>query len=1002
MKKLSIVAAFILTTSLLSAMQPPVSAPLPRHCKGVDMYFYSSQDAAYTALQAGDIDLMDWPISYDQFLSAVANPTIQLAPCAENRIFEFDFNNNHTIASYPGIPSPMYYVEFREAVAFLINKTHIVSDMISDFGQRVDTWIPRPSQEGWVNLDFSYPYYPWEYDESQTVLLFDGGGFIQGTTPNPYYDPTNPYSAEYIRVYPVPNPPRYHDFHKKCMPDLGQHSTGWCWVASLANSLYWLSKHGKPNGYTIPVVSPENEKIDKDSQDKTNPDWYDSNCNGTGYMEMFRKIAEAAGKKYCQGVNNTEFEACLTEVLNNTELEWKKKISPTLDDYKDQLFKCEDVLLVLDLPTTRHMVSGVSYNNTKTPPTIDISDPWTNICNNKLNHPEEYEEYEVLNSTQLTIMYDGRPTVVEKMYYISPKPKPPHPKEGQDLDPIIICVRSDHQAMLDAGRYLADKLRMMGIPVNLIEETKEVLYPIVMQQRDYHIYTGSWSLDQYAATNGYSMYHSDFCFPDGSNYVTGVNEFGTPNYPDLDEALEGLRSADDMTDAQFWAEVAQEIAVGRCISVWLYSPVSYYAYSKFLVGIVNMDGYGPVNKYTYLNAYKVDDPGTPEDESQRPIRIGLPNAPRNLNPIYSPMNPLGPDVMYAGWKVMDETVYTHLTNKQPYALSIDVPWVAQDWETAEWYDPQDGETKTKVTYWIRKDVWWHAPETGDLVRQFTAHDVEFSIWYIYAFDDGWQWHSVMDVHHTNIIDDFCIEVYFDVQSMWTVHWIEQIPLLPKYEYLELLCGQRLVELVIDYPVFPSEKMIFTEDQVIQVIEVWKMPEGIRLVEGVDFEIFATGPPDYCHNEIHWLRPLEPGEMIQILYWTPALDPHGYYLANLHWSLTWYTLGAYYPIDIVPGIGGWALFNCNPTHFLGAPPLGEIDWVWYWVGTTRPRSGYYQVNLYDAVMLLKAYCSRGDGIPPPNWFPGADLDASDLCHIGLYDAVTVLSKYGRKFGTPLDP
>lgn len=1000
MKKLSVIVTLILATLLLASMQSPATAPLPRHCKGLDTYFYASPEQAYAALQSGEIDLMDWPLTYEQYLDAVYNLDIQLASCAENRIFEFDFNNNHTIASYPGIPSPMYYVGFREAVAFLINKTWISDALLHGFCDRVDTWVPRPSQEGWVNRDFSYPDYPYEYDESEAVMLLDGGGFTQGTTPNPYYDPTDPYSAKYLRVYPVSNPPRYHVFHKKCMPDLGQHSTGWCWVAALANSLYWLSKHGKPNGYTIPVVAPENEKIDPDSQDKTKTDWYDSNCNGTGYMKILRKIAEAAGKKYCQGITNSEYEAMLDKILNNTGLEWKKITSPSLDDYKNQLFKCEDVMLVLKLPGSLHDVTGVSYDNTKNPPTIDISNPWTNICNNKLNHPKEYEEYEVLNSTQLTIMYRGGVVAtVEKMYYISPKPKPPHPKEGLDLDPIIICVRSDQAQRLAAGRYLAHQLRMMGIPVSLIEEPKEVLYPKVMVNRDYHIYTGSWSLDQYAVTNGYSMYHSDFWFPGGSNYVTGMNEYNQPNYPDLDDALEELYSADNMTEAEFWSDITQEIAIEHCISVWLYSPVSYYAYRKNLVGIVNMDGYGPVNKYTYLNAYKVDNPETPEDESQEPIKIGLPNAPINLNPLYSAVNPFTPDVNYAGWKVMDETVYTHLTNKQPYALDIDAPWVTQDWEVTEWYDPQDGETKTKVTYWIRKDVWWHAPVTGEEVRKFTAHDVEFSIWYIYAFDDGWQWHSVMDVHHTTVLDDFTIEVYFDVQSMWTVHWIEQIPLFPKYEYLDLLCKECMCEFLVTEPRFPSDKDILPCDTILQMISATKFPEGIPLVEGVDYEVFGTGAPYYCHNEIHWLRPLLPGEWIVFQYWCPDLDPHGYYLAGLDWSLTWYTLGTHYPIEIEPGVGGWALFNCNPTHFLGAPPLGEIDWVWYWVGTTKPRNGYYQINLYDAVLLLKAYCSRGDGVPSPNWFPGADLDPDDLCHVGLYDAVIVLYVYGTKFGIP---
>jgi hypothetical protein len=37
--------------------------------------------------------------------------------------------------------------------------------------------------------------------------------------------------------------------------------------------------------------------------------------------------------------------------------------------------------------------------------------------------------------------------------------------------------------------------------------------------------------------------------------------------------------------------------------------------------------------------------------------------------------------------------------------------------------------------------------------------------------------------------------------------------------------------------------------------------------------------------------------------------------------------------------------------------------------------------------------------PSNWFPGADIDSYDLCHVGLYDAVQLLGKYGTKFGTP---
>jgi len=103
---------------------------------------------------------------------------------------------------------------------------------------------------------------------------------------------------------------------------------------------------------------------------------------------------------------------------------------------------------------------------------------------------------------------------------------------------------------------------------------------------------------------------------------------------------------------------------------------------------------------------------------------------------------------------------------------------------------------------------------------------------------------------------------------------------------------------------------------------------------------------------------------------------------------------------VEGVGGYLSLEPNSYFFLNTPPFGEIDWAWYWTGTTKPRSGYYEVDLYDAVRLLVAYCSRGDGVPSANWFPGADIDPYDLCHVGLYDAVQMLSKYGQKQGAPI--
>jgi hypothetical protein len=471
-----------------------------------------------------------------------------------------------------------------------------------------------------------------------------------------------------------------------------------------------------------------------------------------------------------------------------------------------------------------------------------------------------------------------------------------------------------------------------------------------------------------------------------------MNSSNMPNYPDLDAVLEDVYFATSLENFAVAVKKATGLIVAKyCINIPLWSNKDFMAYRRNLVGIVNEDWYGLENRYTFLNAYKVDDPATPEDESQEPIKMGTVHEPKMLNILFSSQ--------YYDYAVLDR-VFTSLTEIEPYNLAVSNPWIAQDWEVSTWYDPQDGETKTKIIYWIRKGILWHTPVTGETIRQFTAHDVEFTIWYAY----GWLedipssiWGSLYGIHHTNVVDDFTIEICFDYQSIWaSAGFGNKVPLLPKDEYLNLLCAPSTSSFYSDgNNVTASTEFIFTDEQVVQVIS--GDIDGTPLVEGVDFEILATGSPHYTHNEIHFLTDLPEGT-VTINYYTPTVNPKGYYLANYDWTKTFYSIGPYYPTSIKPGIGGSAIFKPTPSFFLETPPLGEIDWKWTWTGTTKPRGGYYQVSLYDAVKVLQAYCSHGNGIPDTNWFPGADLEPFDIGHVGLYDAVTVISKYGTKWGT----
>jgi ABC-type transport system substrate-binding protein len=768
-KKASIaILTLILALSITANTRVAQSAKGPRSDDLV-FKFYATVDQAYVALKAGEVDLLGYigwsvglplhdgeQVHYDLYQDAIADSNIQLAPIQGNDVVGFDFNNNCTISWYPGIQSPMSYLSFRQALAHLVDKDYIVDVFKGGLADRIDVPIPR-SQRGWWNPAVTGAAYPYPYNSTVAAALFAADGFVQGTTPNPYFDPVYPSSAMFIRTYPI-------------------------------------------------------------------------------------------------------------------------------------------------------------------------------------GHPQ---------------------------------------KPGQDLDPIIFKLRIDDNPRHSAAHHFISEMQKSGIPVQYVEEPKESLFHQVMGERNYHIYTSGWTVKK-VPIYLYKLYHSDFWHPYGANYVTGVDCSGSNNYPALDIQLQQLWHSPNFAGSIGPCNVAQQIMVNQCISVWLYSSRGYVPY-RDLLGVVNMDGYGPVNKYTFLNAYKTDD---------SPIRVGLANAPISLNVMYSDW--------ICDWLCLDR-IYSHLLNEAPYNLAADQAWIAKDWEIGTWFDPQDALNKTKVTYWLREDVYWVRPITGDLDYQFTAHDVEFSIWFAYALDDCWHYFDVKDVHHTRIINDWGIEVYFNTSSYWAYHWIgEELPLIPKYLWLDNFCNFTYASVTVDRPYVPCEKFLLPAETIVQVEEVYL--DGVPLTEGIDYNIVAK---DGSHNWFHWLIPGLPDQLLEIYYWTHTWfspSPRGYTPGDSFywWGEKMEGCGMYYITDLIPGVGGYMTLKRNRFYFLETPLLGEIDFQWRWTAGPKPRNGYFEINIFDIVLAAVAYGTQGHGIPDPKWFPGADV-APRECEIDIFDIVTIAAQYGNRWG-----
>ena len=123
------VLAVLSALTLISIV--PVKAPAPRHCKGLNIYYYENSDVAFAALLACEVDFIQWPLTYPQYATASQTPDLQLAGYAGNGMFQFDLNNNYTVSSYlPNIRSMMNDVEFRRAIVHMVDKDWIVEEGI--------------------------------------------------------------------------------------------------------------------------------------------------------------------------------------------------------------------------------------------------------------------------------------------------------------------------------------------------------------------------------------------------------------------------------------------------------------------------------------------------------------------------------------------------------------------------------------------------------------------------------------------------------------------------------------------------------------------------------------------------------------------------------------------------------------------------------------------------------------------------------------------------------
>jgi hypothetical protein len=517
----------------------------------------------------------------------------------------------------------------------------------------------------------------------------------------------------------------------------------------------------------------------------------------------------------------------------------------------------------------------------------------------------------------------------------------------------------------------------------------------VMGYRDYNIYTGGWTVGRYPIYC-FSLFHTSFWYSFGENYVTGDTwATGNPDYAtQMDPLLEGIMYATSVANSQASCRSFTKYFIDNCVCIMLWSTASFNAWRKNVVGVVNEQGYGIINDFTFMNAYKTGaGAGTP-------LIVGEPETWTLMNPLYS---------QYIFEQHYLSRIVGQTMTVNPYDISVDQPWMAQDWSVGTWFDDRTNMTKTAVTYWFRKDCGCAAPVTGTFAGFFNSEDYAANMWYTYVCSDCWWSDNTMNINHISIDDNYKATVYFDDYSIWFVYEPTYPIMMPKNVLTSNteLCGVREdmflgSDLTTPAGALPGYlEYAFTGNSVVEVINA--TCNGALIYEGVDFYIRA-GYNTWTRNVFVPLRAFAPGDVITIAYYYALPGAAGgtflgiSLIGSTGVPYTLYSYSYLYPISLSATSSSLV---SNPFFFLPVPLLGEINWIWNWVGTTKPRSGYYRIDILDVVRCTSSYCHRGDGTYDPTYFPGADLDASDLCHVGILDLVSITGKYFQTFGQPID-
>lgn len=552
------------------------------------------------------------------------------------------------------------------------------------------------------------------------------------------------------------------------------------------------------------------------------------------------------------------------------------------------------------------------------------------------------------------------------------------------------------QARYYAGNYIADRLEACGVKVQRIYGGASERDQIVLEQKNFHLYTGGWigleTLDFLKVWNIESYAHPGRC----DNY-DGCNN------TDYNEASHN--SAYAVTEEQSIAAgmTAQEVFAENVLSVPLWSDVEFTAMNRRYVGSPGVsdgedsyegqywEGVSPLeyNPYITTDPYCMDSfgylnmhpQGYPIGDGQSmTIRYGFGSTSvGSLNPIYATDS--------VGNRILDFVGYEGLLKHDPYNFSRLIPWIAKSYTVGS-YMNKDHQQCTNVSFSLRTDVLWSdgEPLTVDDVR-FTFVELPRILENRGLNPPSWD-PMIASIKDFRIIDPYNFEIAMNTTNYWNVVNAALCRIMPEHIWGQI-CESgdpttfkpdsgmvatgpwRIAEYVPgDHMLLTPNPKFFKKNPIDCIVSIQNAQAGSnRIVPGTNVEYY-TKIRNQCYDT---------AANISVQIYVDSLLQSSQILSNAYSDVT---LGPFYTGSLQKGLHEIRIV-CTPIDPSWMSPLVSQYTMPLYVTYREDLNLDYYVNVQDAVIVGNAFATYvGDS----RWDPRADIYAD--YKVNALDVVTV--------------